>query len=93
MVLLTGMIRRAAITGRTDTIGAWCAGRQGGLWAQQMVRAALPTAAPQAPSTPPGGRASARAESAEALRELTELHQQGVVTDDEFEGLRARLNV
>jgi hypothetical protein len=93
MVLLSGMMRSAAITGRTDTVGAWCAGRQGGRWAQQTVRAAFPTAAPQAHRTPPAGRAPARADPAEALRELTELHQRGFVTDDEFEGLRVRLGV
>jgi hypothetical protein len=93
MVLLSGMMRRFAITGRTDTIGAWCAGRQGGRWAEQTIRAAFPTAAPQAQSTPPTGRTPARADPAEALRELTELRQRGVVTDDEFEGLRTRLRI
>jgi hypothetical protein len=92
MVLLSGMIRRAAITGRTDTVGAWCAGRQGGRWAEQTIRAAFPWAAPQAQRTPPAGQAPARADPAKAVRELTELHQRGVVTDEEFEGLRARLS-
>ena len=86
-------MRWAAITGRTDYIPVWCAGRQGGRWAQQTVRAAFPTAAPRAQRTPPAGPAPARADSAEALRGLTELHQRGFVTDDEFEGLRARLSV
>jgi Short C-terminal domain len=93
MVLLSGMMRSVAITGRTDTLAAWCAGRQGGRWAQQTVRAAFPTPAPHAQRTPAAGRAPAPADPAEALRELTELHQRGVVTDDEFEGLRARLRV
>ena len=93
MVLLSGMMRWTAITGRTDYIPAWCAGRQGGRWAQQTVRAAFPTTAPQAQRTPPAGGAPARADPAEALRELTELHQRGVVTDAEFEALRARLRV
>lgn len=93
MVLLSGMMRWAAITGRTDYIPAWCAGRQGGRWAQQTIRAALPTAAPQTQRTPPTGRLPAHADPAEALRELTELHQRGVVTDAEFEALRARLRV
>jgi hypothetical protein len=91
MVLLSGMMRSVAVTGRTDTIAAWCAGRQGGRWAEQKIRAAFPMAAPEAQRTPPAGRAPARADPAQALRELTELHQRGVVTDDEFEGLRARL--
>ena len=93
MVLLSGMMRSAAITGRTDTIGAWCAGRQGGRWAEQTVRAAFPTAAAKAQSHPPAARTPAGADPAEALRELSELHQRGVVTDAEFERLRARLRV
>jgi hypothetical protein len=93
MVLLSGMMRSAAVTGRTDTLAAWCAGRQGGRWAQQTVRAAIPTAAPHAKRTSPAGREPDRGDPAEALRELTELQQRGVVTDAEFEALRARLRV
>lgn len=78
MVLLSQYIRRAAITGRTDTIDpSWFAGRQGGRWVEQTVRAAMP----------PG------ADPAEKLRELTELHERGVLTQAEFDGLRARLRV
>ena len=95
MVLLSQLIRTAAITGRTDNLGEWFAGRQGGRWADQMVRSAVPSAgAPrpgpsrQAPETSPSGP-----DPAETLRELTELHQRGVLTDAEFEGLRARLRV
>jgi hypothetical protein len=88
MVLLSQMIRTAAITGRTDTINAWFAGRQGGRWAEQTVRAAVPTAAARAQSAP-----AASADPTETLRELTELHQRGVLTEAEFEGLRARLRV
>jgi hypothetical protein len=77
MVLLSQYIRRAAITGRTDNIDpSWFAGRQGGRWVEQTVRAAMPTA-----------------DRAEKLRELTELHERGVLTQAEFEGLRARLHV
>ena len=88
MVLLSQMIRTAAITGRTDTINAWFADRQGGRWVEQTVRAAVPTAAP-----PSQGTEVASADPAETLRELTELHRRGVLTEAEFEGLRARLRV
>ena len=89
MVLLSQYIRRAAITGRTDTIDpSWFAGRQGGRWVEQTVRGAMPTAAPPAHRTEVAHR-----DPAETLRELTELHQRGVLTDAEFEGLRARLRV
>ena len=75
LVLLTPLIRSAAITGRTDNLATWFAGRQGGRWAEQTVRAVIPTAT----------------DPTETLRELTELHQRGVVTDAEFESLRRRL--
>jgi hypothetical protein len=42
MALLSQMFRTAAITGRTDTINAWFADRQGGRWAEQTVRNAFP---------------------------------------------------
>lgn len=88
MVLLSQLIRHAAITGRTDDVHAWFAGRQGGRWVEQTVRAAVPPAAP-----PPRTTEATGADPAERLRELTELHQRGVLTDAEFEGLRARLGV
>jgi hypothetical protein len=89
MVLLSRLIRHAAITGRTDTIDpSWFAGRQGGRWVERTVRAAMPTAAPTAHRTE-----AARRDPAETLRELTELHQRGVLTQAEFDGLRARLRV
>jgi hypothetical protein len=93
MVLLSQMMRTAAITGRTDTINAWFAGRQGGRWAEQTIRAAFPAAAPHAQTTPPAGGDPAPGDTAVTLRELTELHQRGHLTDAEFEGLRARLRV
>jgi Short C-terminal domain len=88
MVLPSQLIRTAAITGRTDSVNAWFAGGQGGRWVEQTGRAAVPTAAPR-----PQGTEAASAAPAETLRELGELHQRGVLSDDEFEGLRARLRV
>jgi hypothetical protein len=85
MALLTGMIRHVAITGRTDSVNAWFADRQGGRWAEQTVRSAFPRMQPHARRPP--------ADPAKTLRELTELHNGGVVTDAEFERLRARLGV
>ena len=88
MVLLSQLIRTAAVTGRTDTINAWFAGRQGGRWVEQTVRSAVPTAAGPLQSTE-----AVSADPAERLRELTELHQRGVLTDTEFEALRTRLRL
>jgi hypothetical protein len=82
MALLSQLIRSVAITGSTDNVNAWFAGRQGGRWAEQTVRAAFPgmSSSQPAPSDP-----------ARALRDLTELHRRGDVTDAEFDGLRAQI--
>ena len=85
MALLSQMIRTVAITGRTDTVNAWFADRQGGRWAEQTVRAAFPT--PAHGERPP----SPVRDPAERLQELTELRRSGVVDDAEFDVLRARL--
>jgi hypothetical protein len=91
MALLSQMIRHFAITGRTDDLNAWFATRQGGRWAEQTVRAAFPSEASQAQRQPPGVATQPLADPAETLRELTELRRRGVVTDAEFETLRAAL--
>ena len=80
MALLSQMIRSVAITGRTDNLNAWFATRQGGRWAEQTVRDAFPRVAPHVAPRPP-------ADPARTLRELTELHERGIVTDAEFEAL------
>jgi hypothetical protein len=91
------MIRTAAITGRTDAfdprrVDAFFGGRQGGRWAQQTVAAAIPMAAPHAAQgSPPAAREPAPADPDETLRELTKLHERGVVTDAELARLRDQL--
>jgi hypothetical protein len=92
MALLSQMIRTAAITGRTDNLNAWFADRQGGRWAEQTIRGAFPGSfhehdpQPVTVARPP-------ANAAAALRDLTELHESGVVSDAEFERLRSRLAI
>jgi hypothetical protein len=96
-MLLTRLIRSAAITGRTDAVdprrvNAFFGGRQGARWAQQTVAAAIPTATPHAAQgPPPAAREASPADPAEALRELTKLHERGDVTDAEYERLRAEI--
>jgi hypothetical protein len=89
MALLSQMFRHVAITGRTDDLNAWFATRQGGRWAEQTVRGAFPQVQPQGHRTPPAARPPA--DPAETLRQLAELRRRGVVTDAEFDTLRAGL--
>jgi len=84
---LSQYIRATAITGRSDTLNAsWFAGRQGGRWAEQTVRAAMPERAHIKPRAAP-----AQDDPAETVRKLEELHVNGVLTDAELESVRARL--
>jgi hypothetical protein len=93
MVLLSGMMRAAAITGRTDAVDArWFAGRQGGRWANQTVGAAFP-ALPHGRASAPTSARKPHVDTAKALRQLTELQRRGVVTDAELATLRARMGV
>ena len=77
MALLSSMMRVDALTGRDDAVKAWFDGRQG--WQWRMPRRASGARAP--------------ADAAEALRELTDLHSRGIVTDAELKKLRARLRI
>lgn len=84
MVLLSRMMRSVAVTGRTDHVHNWVAGRQAGEWAERTMRAGLPRA--DTVETPP-------ADPEATLRQLTQLHATGVLTAAEFEALRARAGV
>jgi hypothetical protein len=90
VALLNSMIRRVAATGRTDSIRGWVAGRQSGRWSDLAVHAAFPKAH-RAQSEQPRAATQPAADPARVLRELAELHERGVVTDAEFESLRAGL--
>ena len=74
-MLLNGLVRQATVTGRTDYVQAWLGRRQGGRWAEQAVQSIVPAARPRSAQ----------------LRDLDELHARGVVTDAEYDTLRARL--
>ena len=90
MALLSQMFRRVAITGRTDSVNAWFATRQGGRWAEQKVASAFPGIGPHGRRPAAADAAPAPADPAAELRELDELHRRGVLTDSELEQLRAR---
>jgi hypothetical protein len=98
MALLSGMIRSATVTGQTDYINAWFGGRQGGRWAEQTVRRALPITPesrrpPAATAAAPASPTRSPADPAAALRGLRDLHESGAITAAELQTLRARLGV
>lgn len=92
MALLNSMIRNVAITGSTDSISDWVAGRQGGRWALQTVRGAFPEQASHARRRAPAA-ARPPADPRATLENVNELRDRGIVTDAEAKRLRTRLGV
>ena len=88
MVLLSQMMRTAAFTGSTDTVFTRIAGRQGAEWAERTVGGAYPTSTPR----PYGAPVPGAADRATSLEALTQLREQGLLTDAEFDDLRAGLH-
>jgi Short C-terminal domain len=79
--LLRGMARTAVVAGTATAVSNRVSRRQAGRWAEQDAVAyePEPAAAPAAP------------DPIEQLRQLGELHQQGVLTDEEFAAQKAKL--
>jgi len=79
------MARTAVIAGTATGVSNRVSRRQTQRWAQQeeqqYYQEAPPAAAPQAPAADP----------IEQLKQLGELHQQGVLTDEEFAAQKAKL--
>ena len=86
--LLRGVARTAVIAGTATHVSNNVSRRQQGKWAQQeqqqweqqqsQMAAQAPAAAPQA-------------DSMDKLKELGELHQSGVLTDEEFSAAKAKI--
>jgi Short C-terminal domain len=88
--LLRGVARTAVIAGTATSVSNRVSRRQGQRWAQQeeaqQAQQAPPPAAPAA-SAPPAGGAS----MLDQLRELGELKEQGILTEEEFAAQKAKL--
>jgi hypothetical protein len=84
--LLRGIARTAAIAGTATAVSNRVSRRQASRWAQQD---------PQAYGAPSTAYAEPEPEPApdpiEQLKDLAALHQQGVLTDEEFAAQKARI--
>jgi hypothetical protein len=82
-MLLRGVARTAVVAGTATAVSNRVSRRQGNRWAQQEAEQAPPEAAP-APAAP--------AQSLpEQLKELADLKQQGILTEEEFAAQKAKL--
>lgn len=83
--LLRGVARTAAIAGTATAVSNRVSRRQGQRWAEQEAQ--QPQYVEQAPAAP----APAAADPIAQLKELGELHQSGVLTDEEFAAQKAKI--
>jgi len=82
--LLRGVARTAVIAGTATSVSNRVSRRQGQRWAEQ--EAAQPAAAPAPPPA-----ASADGSVIDQLKELGELKNQGILTEEEFAAQKAKL--
>ena len=83
--LLRGVARTAVIAGTATSVSNRVSRRQGQRWAQQDA----PQYEEQAP--PPQQQAAAAPDPIERLKELGKLHEQGILTDEEFAAQKAKV--
>lgn len=86
--LLRGMARTAVVAGTATAVSNRVSRRQGQRWAEQGTLPPVGYAVPaQEPAPPP----PAGDDMLERLKQLGELHENGVLTDEEFAAQKAKL--
>src|SRR5262249_7230476 len=91
MPLLRGIARTAVIAGTATAVSNRVSRRQEGRWAQQEQQQfeQQQQAAAQAPAQPVA--APAQEDPMERLKQLAQLHDSGVLTDEEFVSAKAKI--
>ena len=87
--LLRGMARSAVVAGTATAVSNRVSRRQASRWAAQDQQYYEPPPEPAAP--PPAAPAAAAPDPLAQLKELGELKQQGVLTEEEFAAQKARI--
>jgi hypothetical protein len=87
MPLLRGVARTAVIAGTATHVSNNVSRRQGEKWARKEEE----QYAQQQAAAPPPQAAAPEADPIERLRQLGELHEQGILTDAEFEAQKAKV--
>jgi hypothetical protein len=82
------MARTAAVAGTATAVSGGVRRRQEARWARQEGQA---YAEPQAPAPAPAAPAATEPSVIDQLKELGELKQQGILTEEEFAAQKAKL--
>jgi biotin carboxyl carrier protein len=95
--LLRGVARTAVVAGTATAVSNRVSRRQAGRWERQAEeeQAQQPQYAPQpqyaAPPPAPAPAAPTMDDKIEQLKQLGQLHEQGILTDQEFAAQKAKL--
>ncbi len=85
--LLRGVARTAVIAGTATTVSNRVSRRQGQRWAAQEEQQVAAQPVPAAPAPQPAGEQS----TIDQLKELGQLKEQGILTEEEFAAQKAKL--
>ena len=90
--LLRGVARTAVIAGTATAVSNRVSRRQARRWGQQdAAQYAEPEPTYAAPAPAPAAPAAPAADPIHQLKELAELKQQGILTDEEFAAQKAKI--
>jgi len=81
--LLRGIARTAVVAGTATSVSNRVSRRQAQRWGEQDAAAYQ--------EAPPAPQAAALADPIEQLKQLGQLHEQGVLTDEEFAAQKAKI--
>lgn len=90
--LIRGVARTAVVAGTATAVSNRVSRRQASRWSQQQGGYDEEPAYEQAPPPPPPAPAAAPSDDPiQRLQELAKLHDQGILTDEEFAAAKAKI--
>ena len=89
--LLRGVARTAVVAGTATAVSNRVSRRQANRWAQQEPQYYEEPQYAEPPPPPPPAPAAPAADPIAQLRDLAALHDQGVLTDEEFAAQKAKI--
>jgi hypothetical protein len=89
--LLRGVARTAAIAGTATAVSNRVSRRQAGRWAAKELEQYPPEQEQQYAAPPPPPPADPMQDKLDQLKQLGELKEQGVLTDEEFQQQKAKI--
>ena len=89
MPLIRGMARTAVVAGTATAVSNRVSRRQANRWAEQDQYSSQPP--PQEYAAPAPAPAAEEPDPIEQLKQLGALHEQGILTDEEFSAQKAKI--